>query len=202
MRPSRFLTIAPLLLGSCTTDTALPVSQGLKIFVTSRIHGGDFANDPYLAGANAIEKADAFCDSDPAKPSAASYKALIVDGVNRDAKTLVNWVLKPSTDYYQTHGDVLIGTTTAASIFGAVYMPLANPVVRPASPITGSAPPSEVWTGIASAADFSSGDDCNGWSDLASAYAWWARPTETNGLAFSAALAGCGIQWPIYCVEQ
>jgi len=190
-----------LLVASCGGSSTPPVSQGLKIFVTARVHGADFANDPYLAGANAIAKADTFCNSDSAKPSAATYKALLVDGVNRAAKTPVDWVLKPSTAYYRTHGDVLIGTTTAAAIFGAAYQPLSNSIV--ASEPFGS-PPS-VWTGIGSASDFSSGDDCNGWSDLTNAYsAAVGLSTATDGLAFAAG-GGVGcfyFQFSIYCVEQ
>lgn len=190
-----------LLVASCGGSSTPPVSQGLKIFVTARVHGGDFANDPYLAGANAIAKADAFCNSDSAKPSAAAYKALLVDGVNRAAKTPVDWVLKPNTAYYRTHGDVLIGTTTAAAIFGAAYQPLSNSIV--ATEPFGSPPP--VWTGIGSASDFSSGDDCNDWSDLTNTYsANWGVSDSTNGDAFATnGLVGCyQFQFPIYCVEQ
>lgn len=183
--------------GSPLVRVPPPVSQGLKIFVTARAHGGDFLDDPFLAGANAIAKADVFCNTDSAKPSAATYKALLVDGVNRNAKTLLDWVLKPNTAYYQTHGDVLIGTTTPAAIFGAAYQPLVNPIM----PLVNL----EVWTGIASASDFSSGNDCNHWSAITSSYlgqtgyAW-----GTNGFAFATSGgANCyGAQFPIYCVEQ
>ncbi len=200
MRASLLVPTALLLLGSCSTETPpLPVSQGLKIFVTSRVHGADFANDPYLTGANAIGKADAFCNSDPAKPSAATYKALIVDGVTRDAKTLVDWVLKPSTAYYQAHGDVLIGTTLPSAIFGAAYQPLANSIAEPTSPND------TVWTGIASPTDFSPGDDCNGWSDLTNSFsAKTGRASSTSGDAFGAA-GGVGCYYftfALYCVEQ
>ena len=201
IRPLGFALIASvtLLVASCG-DKSPPVSQGLKIFVTARVHGADFANDPYLAGANAIAKADTFCNSDSAKPSAATYKALLVDGVNRDATTLVDWVLKPTTAYYQTHGDVLIGTTTAAAIFGAVYQSLSNPIVA----TNRYESPASVWTGIGSASDFSSGDDCNDWSDLTNAYsANIGLSTATDGLAFTGSGVGCFyFQFPIYCVEQ
>jgi hypothetical protein len=64
------------------------VSTGLKIFATDEKHVSDFANDPTLAGSNAIEKADNFCNTSLGKPSNATYKALIVDGSLRDAVTL------------------------------------------------------------------------------------------------------------------
>ncbi len=205
MRVRPLLATAMLLLGSCTNESPFPVSQGLKIFVTSQVHGADFANDPLLPGANAIAKADAFCNADPTRPSAATYKALLVDGVNRDAKGLVNWVLKPSTPYYRTHGDVLIGTTTSSAIFAAAYQPLANSIGEPASPFSGTAEPSEVWTGIGNSGDFSSGEDCLHWASMTNDFsARWGIPQEKNGNAFSTnGLIGCAVyQLPIYCVEQ
>lgn len=201
MPGKRLLPIAVAVLWSCSTET--PVSQGLKIFVTSRVHGADFANDPFLAGANAIEKADAFCNSDPARPSAATYKALIVDGVHRDAVAPLDWVLRPSTAYYRVHGDVLIGTTLATAIFGAAYQPLAHSVGEPPNILT--SPPAFVWTGIGNNVDFSAGDHCNFWSDLTNNYSanlGWAA--DTGGSAFGGpGGAGCYYsQFGLYCVEQ
>src|SRR5919202_4123856 len=139
------------------------LSSGLKIFLTSRKHVADFENDPFLSGDNAIHKADDFCNTDPNRPDAHVYKALLVDGVTRDAKVPTDWVLKPSTTYYRTLDDVVIGTTTTAAIFGAAFSPLTNAVVGTISPAdTGT----EVWTGIANPADFTAGESCNGWSDM------------------------------------
>jgi hypothetical protein len=185
-----------------STESQRPpiIPQGPVIFVTSRPHGGDFTNDPYLTGANGIAKADVFCNSDPAKPSAASYKALLVDGVNRDAHVLLDWVLKPDTAYYRPDGE-LIGTTTAAAIFGSAYQPLAHPIVDPAT----LDHPATVWTGIGSQSNFSTGNHCNHWSDLTNSYsADFGAASETDGSAFSTnGLVGCySFQFPIYCVEQ
>ncbi len=135
MRASRALPAVLVLLASCSSEKEPGVSQGLKIFVTARVHGGDFANDPFLAGASAVAKADAFCNSDPAKPSAATYKALLVDGVNRDAKTLVNWVLQPNTAYYRAHGT----SSSARPLRPPSSAPPTNPsptpsASRPSSP--------------------------------------------------------------------
>ena len=44
--------------GSSNPAPTSALSSGLKIFVTANGHVGDFANDPLLAGNNAIEKAD------------------------------------------------------------------------------------------------------------------------------------------------
>src|SRR5947208_3425147 len=92
--------------GGSSTPTPQPtphVSSGLKIFLTSRKHVADFKNDPNLSGDSAIHKTDDFCNTDPSRPDAHVYKALLVDGVNRDAKALTDWVLKPSTTYYRPH---------------------------------------------------------------------------------------------------
>ena len=116
------------------TQPTTHVSSGLKIFLTSRKHVADFNNDPYLNGDSAIQKADDFCNTDPNRPDAHVYKALLVDGVNRDAKALTDWVLKPSTTYYRPHDDIVIGTTTTAAIFGATYAPLTNAIAGTISP--------------------------------------------------------------------
>jgi hypothetical protein len=177
------------------------LSSGPKIFVTSRKHGADFKNDPYLNGDNAIHKADDFCNTDPNRPDTHVYKALLVDGVNRDAKTPTDWVLKPSTTYYRPHDDIVIGATTTAAIFGAAYAPLTNPIVASVSSADRG---TSVWTGIANPADFTAGDSCNGWSDMTNlSTGFGAIPTARDGYAFGNQGFGCGFfQFWIYCVEQ
>jgi hypothetical protein len=175
------------------------VSTGPKIFLTSRKHVADFKNDPYLKGDNAIHKADDFCNTDPNRPDAHVYKALLVDGVNRDAKSLTDWVLKPSTTYYRSYDDTVIGTTTIAAIFGAAYAPLTNSVGG-----SFTAPQTYVWTGIGNAGDFTAGQSCNDWSD-ATAFGPDAPigiPTATDGSAFYGLGSACNAQWLLYCVQQ
>ena len=203
----RIATASLLLLAACgdglhaeASPTPTPhVSSGLKIFLTSRKHVADFKNDPNLNGDSAIHKADDFCNTDPNRPDAHVYKALLVDGVNRDAKALTDWVLKPSTTYYRPQDDIVIGPTTSAAIFSAAFAPLTNAIgISPVD--TGT----EVWTGIANSGDFTAGESCNGWSDMTNSWSGrWARPTATDGLAFGAGLVGCAVfQFWIYCVEQ
>ena len=185
-----------------TSEPTPHVSSGLKIFLTSRKHVADFKNDPYLNGDSAIHKADDFCNTDPKRPDAHVYKALLVDGVNRDAKALTDWVLKPSTTYYRPQDDIVIGTTTTAAIFGAAYAPLTNAIGGTISPAdTGTS----VWTGIANSGDFTTGECCNGWSDVTNSWsARWAIPTARDGSAFGTnGFVGCAVyQFWIYCVEQ
>jgi hypothetical protein len=215
MQRDRFILVYTCLTvlgcGGSSTPTPTPtptpqptpqVSSGPKIFLTSRKHVADFKNDPYLNGDSAIHKADDFCNTDPNRPDAHVYKALLLDGVNRDAKALTDWVLKPSTTYYRPHDDIVIGTTTTAAIFGAAYAPLTNSIGGTISPAdTGTS----VWTGIANSADFTAGECCNGWSDMTNSWtARWAVPTATDGSAFGTnGLVGCAVyEFWIYCVEQ
>jgi hypothetical protein len=202
----RIATVTLLLLAACgggVHEDATPqhVSSGLKIFLTSRKHIADFKNDPFLNGDNAIHKADDFCNTDPNRPDAHVYKALLVDGVNRDAKSLTDWALKPSTTYYRPNNDIVIGTTTTASIFGAAFAPLTNSIAGAIAPAdTGTF----VWTGIANSIDFTAGDSCNGWSDATPfRQGRIGVPTAKDGTAFDGLGSSCSLaqDW-IYCIEQ
>ncbi len=208
--PGRLASCLALLVTlSCGGDGASgtpAVSRGLKIFVTARTHPADFANDPYLNGNDAIQKADDFCNTDPNKPAPGTYKALIVDGVRRDATTRTDWVLQPNTRYYRSHGDVEIGTTTSASIFGAGYAPLTNPVEPAPTPDTGQMGSWKwVWTGISSAMSFAAdGDTCSGWSDASYASSGWTGVSHfADQNAFANGRWSCVNVWfNLYCVEQ
>ena len=83
-----------------------------------------------------IAGADAFCMADankPALPAGASYKALLVDGVNRRACTTadcgggftehIDWVFRPSSQYLRADGVTPVHTTNADGIF---VFPMAN----------------------------------------------------------------------------
>jgi hypothetical protein len=202
------------------TGDGTAVSHGPKIFITSTGHVADFIDDTQLAGTTVIEKADALCNGDPNKPDDGTYKALFVDGVNRSATPAIDWVLQPSTTYYLSHGDLVIGTTTNASIFDTAHQPLTHPIGSTA----GDADPDDVdqiWTGIGSSVDFSTGTTCDGWTgggdagpsgdggasgDAAAGAASGSRglSTSTSGDAFHAVGDyGCTFfQLYLYCVEQ
>lgn len=199
------LAITLVLLSACGggggSDNSAPVSTGLKIFVTSETHNGDFANDPTLAGSTAMQKADAFCNRSARKPSGDNYKALIVDGVNRDAVTLTDWVLRPNTAYYQTHGDVLIDTTTSSAVFAAFFRSMPNKVLP-----AGSSP--GVWTGIGDGATFASNGSCARWGQsgpVPGQTGSFGSPDSTGGFAFysGGGSAECAsVQLGLYCVQQ
>ena len=79
------------------------------------------SNDPLLSGSNAIEKADSFCNNDPNKPNSSTYKALLVDGITRDAISLTDWVLESNTTYYRPYDNVEIGATTNTAIIPVLF---------------------------------------------------------------------------------
>jgi hypothetical protein len=199
------LSASCLLLTACGGGDSDTLSTGLKIFVTDRTHSGDFANDFTLAGANVVAKADSFCMTDPARPDTKVYKALFVDGINRSATTPTDWVLKPSTVYYQVYNDVRIGLTSPAAIFPTTAVPLENPV-RPAFVNTPGVDNNLIWTGLEEATTFtSSASNCAGWSDGTNgSNARWGRLPDTNQNAFATnGFVGCGsAQAHLYCVEQ
>lgn len=184
------------------------ISTGLKIFVTTERHLGDFGGDTNLPGSTPIEKADAFCNQSVDKPNNSTYKALIVDGTSRDAVSQTDWVLKANTPYYRTLGNVLIGTTNSNAIFDVITNDLPNAVVvcQP-----GPCDPNDVqvWTGINSEATFAAGSEtCLAWSPGAnSSTGRFGFADSNDGFAFhSSVVAGCGAgdtsAAHLYCVEQ
>ena len=187
--------------GLALSDSGTPaasLSKGLKLFVTTRSHIGDFADDPLLNGSSSIEKADDFCATDPAKPDGSAYKALLVDGVVRDAPTRTGWVLQPDTVYYRPFDDVAVAKTTGSAIFAAAFAPLTHPV-------DGSGQSEQVWTGIGDATTFATGSTCARWSDSTNANAGSrGLSAETDGSAFAAiGDTGCAyFRLRLYCAEQ
>lgn len=176
--------------------TALHVrtTAGLKIFVTSETHNGDFQNDATLTGANAIEKADDFCNSSSTRPDAGTYKALLVDGVNRDAPTLTDWVMQPNTAYYRIFNNIRIGVTDSSAIMAS----LENTVY----PLElGTFYPGSAYSGIDSQSTFATGAaTCSGWSSTSGS-------GHIGGTSYSKNFGGgsttsCFSNMGIYCVEQ
>ena len=172
--------------------------DGLKIFTTAARHVGDFANDPTLTGSNGIEKADDFCMQDANLPADGSiYKALLVDGINRDAVTLVDWVLQPNTTYYRPNG-VEIDTTGDEAILLAYWREMKNSIAKYTDD------PENAWTGIANASDFRTGWNCFGWSSSGTDDGGTGSSIAKDRAAFDWYGGGsaCWIPHSLYCVEQ
>ncbi len=194
--------------GGTTPPQPDTISSGLKIFVTSRVHNGNFLSDPTLTGGTAIAKADNFCQTDPNRPTNAAYKALLVDGKSRDAVTPVDWVLRPNTAYYQTLNNVRVGVTTSTAVFATASTNLEHSVhdsFGTSNDPDHPAPTSNVWTGLAEASMFSaSQNNCQDWttslnpdySTIGLVYATDASAFYTNGGH------SCTFEYRLYCVEQ
>ena len=179
------------------------VSSGPKIFVTREVHSGDFTNDPTLSGSTAIQRADAFCNASTSKPSNHTYKALIVDGINRDAVTPIDWVLLPNTKYYQVFDNVLIDVTTSSANFASFFRSMPNPVQCAGCSSNGA------WTGIDTGGTFSvSTNNCSRWGEAASVLGkigTYGTPLSNGAFAFTSVGGGAdcvSVQASLYCVQQ
>jgi trimeric autotransporter adhesin len=208
IRPtSALLVLLTAALSSCGggggSGTSTTVSAGLKIFATAATHNGGFKNDNLLVGSTAMEKADSFCQTDAHRPDSGTYKAILVDGVSRDALTPLDWVLKPDTTYYQADNNVVIGTTTAAALFG---QNLENDI-HDSFGISGgnNANTSTAYTGFADPVSYTAtSQNCGAWSD----------PTNAETAPYGISYGKDGSEWQapggqvcslpsrIYCAEQ
>ncbi len=177
-------------------------STGLKIFVTDETHNHNFRDDPSLLGSNAIEKADSFCQISSARPNDSDYKALLVDGVNRDAIIPADWVLETNTQYFRPYDDVLISQTGANAIFSEFSSNLTTPVCGDLCDNPGGAFLSKfAWTGLD--LSFNTTNTCNGWSTGGSGS--FGNTQAENMHAFgSLGTISCNDLpvYHLYCVEQ
>ena len=209
MRKYLLITII-LFIVSCGGGDPEPqiLSSGLKIFATTSLHNGGFANDPFLTGANAIEKADSFCNSDAAKPNSAVYKAMLIDGSNREAKTRTDWVLQPNTTYYRAYNNVEISTTTEAAIFPILYKDFTNSIdPRNFGPPSDRDHPGYVWSGITDLSDYSMTGErsCQNWSSASDDEQGIYGVINSKGQSAISAVNSstyCGARLRLYCVEQ
>jgi hypothetical protein len=189
--------------GGSGSGISTTVSAGLKIFATASTHNGGFKNDNLLVGSTAMEKADNFCQTDANRPDSGTYKAILVDGVSRDALTPLDWVLKPNTTYDQAENNVVIGTTTAAALFG---QNLENDI-HDSFGISGgnNANTSTVYTGFADPVSYNAtSQNCGAWSD----------PTNAEDALYGISYGKDGTEWQspgaqvcslpsrLYCAEQ
>ncbi|WP_232420848.1 DUF1554 domain-containing protein [Leptospira vanthielii] len=164
---------------------------------------------PYNANLGGIVGADNKCSTASNKPSSGTYKALIVDDVNRRACTSVNctsggvteqidWVLAPNTTYVQA-----IDTSKTIFISNANGVNTNNltDVISPAS--TG------IWTGIRNNPSWDwltySGFTCSSWTDgvttTCGSYgvtSW----TDSRSISIYTVTAGGPTQYNLLCVEQ
>lgn len=183
------------------------VADRLKIFVSSEKHNGNLAADRALAGNNAIEKADHICKTSAAKPDNAIYKALLIDGLYRDAINTTDWVLKPNQWYYRSDGVIPIGVTDALGKFSndnSMHAgPLLSNVVNDCSDCDSAE--REVWTGISDTRDMFAFyfSNCGGWAtSAANVSGAFGLYTDRDEKAFHSEVGECMEARKFYCVQQ
>ena len=183
--------------GNCVPNTI----GTLKIWATDEVSNG------ILGGIGGIVGADAMCANlnDANHPGDCStYKAFIVDSVNRIACTTANctvpegtdWVLAPNTDYFQADGVTPIFTTNGAGIF--VFGTMDNQWVAPGNFFN-------MWTGLENNWTIKNSvgvDHCTNWSIDGGGNGAVGRNDLVNQGAMSAGGFGCATTLQILCVEQ
>lgn len=113
-----------------------------------------------MSGGNlgGIAGADAYCmNAAYGYPGTGTYKAMIVDGVNRQAYPgQIDWVFKPGATYFRSDGITPVGTTNGLATFDLVYTLLTNTFVSGATT-------QYWWTGLFN--DWSTdAKTCSGWT--------------------------------------
>lgn len=174
--------------------TAIANSQpALRIFTTAGTANGNLSG---TAGA------DLLCMNDGARPSGATYRALMVDTIPTRRATVtpnvgdgqVNWVLKATRRYVRSDGASNVMITNFSGLFDFGAYSLTNPVT-----FSGSS-----WTGFQSPVDWrvKAAQTCSDWTT-----ATGIGTTGSNGGATATALSdlptSCGtVGLSLICIEQ
>ena len=181
--------------GANVTVNASCVFDVKVIFITAATTTGNIGS---------IAAADALCAADANKPDAGTYKAMIVDGPNRQACTSAgctvggasehtDWVLSASTAYYRPDGTTAIATTTSNGVFNLVTE-LTNSF---------SATSYGVWSGMLGDWTTSPGGSCTNWSSSAGGEsANYGDTSKKDTNAISTAVQACSTSSYLACVEQ
>jgi|GEM_PF-3191026 len=188
-------------------NTESTIANRAKIFVSSEKHNGNLAADRALAGNNAIEKADYICNTSVAKPDNAQYKALLVDGLYRDAINQTDWVLQPEQRYFRRDGVIPVGTTNTSAQFSPDAKVWAGLLLHNAVEDCNDCDPSQqlAWTGIADTTDLFSFyfSNCGGWATTAvDASGTYGIYIASDYDALHSTAGDCSHAHAFYCVQQ
>ncbi|MCR9143998.1 MAG: DUF1554 domain-containing protein [bacterium] len=171
-----------------------------KVFLSNTRPGGNMGG---IAGADAI------CNGDANKPDAASYKALLVDGVNRRACVNANcapgnggdgldWVFQSDTTYHRDDGG---GSFTAVMTTNANRI-AAFPLSANGFDASGA---NEYWTGLETdwTVAFSGSDlDCADWAGGGTGQSGTGGSATSDAISFSTPFCGIAGTYHLICVEQ
>jgi len=174
-------------------------NQLKRVFVSQMNTNGNIAVLG-VPGSNAIQKVDYICNTEFYKPiTSSSFKAMIVDGVNRracitpnctDPNENIDWVFKPNTDYYTYHGGGYLFTTNSAGI-----------VLGEINQITSSSSSAFYWTGLGS--DWTnSPTNCNNWTDYTGAGVIGVSTAKNSSWYSHSTTLYCYNSVQLLCVEQ
>ena len=176
------------------------VNNDRFLFITTTGHNGDYDNDATYAGApngavnadgNGINEADNYCMSvaNGYPNDGRTYRAMIVDGVNRTASPALDWVLTANYDYYRLDSTFVFSADASAIFtFGA----FTN------SPGTSGTYRTGLLTNWGT-----STDDCNNWTGSAALSATAGDGTAINSDTISQSTLNCSAATRgLLCVHQ
>ncbi len=177
-------------------------------FISSNQHTGDFDHDSTLSGSvdgNGIPEADQFCNNSiPPSIGSGTFKAMIVDGINRNACTSANctnsaqnkdWVFQADRYYYQTDGATLVFKSNTGGVFDFTFGALDKNFDFQNGGLS-------IWSGLAP--DWTNpGNHCNFWSSSGSGNTGLIGLGDvTDQSAISSTTSTCDRFRNIICVEQ
>lgn len=152
-----------------------------------------------------ITGADAICNADANIPRAGTYKALLVDGVNRVADPSagqVDWVFNANACYFRgvDHAVVLQTNKFSTVDFHHGAYGMKNSLVTPLMPQAGSN-----WTGMTGYSGpnpfQTANDNCSSWTSTTGTGSSGTSYT-TYSQAFGGNVNNCTSTFALVCVEQ
>ena len=175
-------------------DLSCNCPSGKRTFVTTASMDGN------LGG---IVGADAKCMAD-AQATGGTFKAMVVDGINRTACTSnncstggtsehVNWIFQPNTYYFRIDNSTCIGKTNSNGL-------LTTPLLNTYRDAVGTNAAFRLWTGLTSA--WKTNADCSHWT-AAAGIGGHSRLDSLDSQAVNYSTQNCSDSGNyILCVEQ
>ncbi len=173
------------------------------IYISSKSYNGNL--QAYVPGAaNGISAADSLCQADTQCPTGSTCRAMLVDGINRDATNNsgagTNWVLQASTTYKNISGAIIGRTGSGTDENPAIFtFPLTNA-------FSTTSKVKFAWTGLNPNWTTNVGHTCNSWMDTGSFILGNVGETlgKIDSYSINHGVSGCSFNTAVglYCVEQ